>query len=208
MIEQQLLDLTRRDVLSLADDDVLDAAGDDQVTVVAQMPEIPAPQPAVGRERRCGQSGIDVANGHERTAELDLAVLPHLRRRTAGMHDPDADAGHRSAFGKRQLLVAVSEGSHRDAWRFGHPEAVQDGRSELLAHVVEQLRGLCRAAAGELAQRRQHGRLRPAPLLVEQRAVEGRAAAGDRDRVAAHHAQAVGRDEALEQHSREAGLKH
>src|SRR5690349_4819543 len=71
---EQVLDLTRAQLLTRADDDVLDAALDREVALVVQLAEVAGPEPAVRGEGVALERRIAVAHEELRPAGLDLAI--------------------------------------------------------------------------------------------------------------------------------------
>src|SRR5262245_35944619 len=94
---QQVFDLARADVLSLADDDVLAPSGDAQVALRVTDAEVAGAEPAVRREglrRRCGVEIPEAALG---TAREHFAFVTRRDRGAVVVDQPDLGGADRPA---------------------------------------------------------------------------------------------------------------
>ena len=199
MLEHDLLDLDRRDVLAAADDDVLRAILNLQIPVRVQDRDVTRMKVAA-RERLRGRGRIVVVTLHHVVATHDnlalrLRVARHVDERLRvvgrGLHDADvlgADGDHRHALAR--LHLCASGGVERVP--LGLPRAHRD-RSVRLGQSVD-LSDRC-AEGFHLCDRRRRGRRtggndvnRAWELLgfgmVRERDQDGRRAAEMRDALA------------------------
>ena len=108
VVEEDSLDLRRRDVLAAADDPVGAPVGDGQPAVVVETPEVAGPQPAVsaGHAPRRGSSRYP---SNRPAPDLDLADVRRVR-----VGDPELDPGQ-CAAGAPGMAAASSVGQGRDS---------------------------------------------------------------------------------------------
>src|SRR3954463_7452883 len=90
MLEQQLLELARVDVVALVDEHVLLAVDDGEVAVLVDRADVAGAQPAVLEHLGRGLDLVVVTAHHLRAADADLALDEgHL-----GVEDRYADRAH------------------------------------------------------------------------------------------------------------------
>src|SRR4051812_33790552 len=154
VVEQHVLELTRGDVLALADDDVLQPPGEPEMAVRPQHADVAGAEPALVVVRLLRRLLVGVAAAHDRAAHADLALLVRAGDGAVLGDDPHLGPEHRLALGVGELLVGVVRRAHRDHRDLGHAVAVHELDAHLALDVIEELRRLRRTATGHDAQRR------------------------------------------------------
>ena len=94
MADEDVLDLLRRDVLTIADNDVLDTAGHDQIIAVDPVPEIARPEKALGVEGVGVVFGMQVTEKHLWAPGTDLPGADLIGAMRPGRMIDDLDRGN------------------------------------------------------------------------------------------------------------------
>lgn len=161
MLQQDLLDLAGRDVLSSAQDGVLDPAGDPDVSVGVHHGEVARVVPPVvvqhrGRPLRVAQ----VADEHGRTAR-GLLALGSRRQRFVGLvvHDPDPCSGNGATVGVDDPVQRIAGAGHGVRGALGRPVDGVDRHAQV-QRPFDQTGRDGRATAADPPQ----ARVEPSPL--------------------------------------------
>ena len=161
MLEQQLLELARIDVLAAADDHVLEPALDRAIAARVHRAEVAGMQPAVGVDGGGGRLGhLEIAEHDVIAARAELAD----RRRSAPVSPVSGSTILVSMLGSGRPMVpalssiaVVGAGLRRDRRAFGLPEHDGEGRAKLFLEPLAPARRHGRAARADRLDRGEIG---------------------------------------------------
>ncbi len=151
MLQQNVVDLMRRDVFARADDDVFNAPGQVQVTVAVEITLVSGAKPAVDEGAGVGFRIIFVSTKYVCALDCDFAAFIILERLAVFVHDPDAEA--RAHSHRPRLAVARRQRIRSHLMRrFGHAISFHKRHAKFVFDFMNQFRRQRRAARTNKAQ--------------------------------------------------------
>ena len=139
MLQQHLVDLSRRDLLAAAVDHLLQSADQRKVAFRVDKPLVAGPKPTVGEGLGVRLGIVGVAAGHAGPLDHDLTGSAHREQVTIRVHDRDLYARLDTDRSSPPLARRQRVGRHLMRG-LRHPIRLEHRRAELRFQLAHRLR--------------------------------------------------------------------